>query len=106
MDRPELKEKITILIQEVKKKITTLQQESKPISPENSLGRISRMDAINNKSVIEASLRDAEQKLIKLQIALEKVDEPDFGICIRCKKEIPEGRLMLLPHAATCVNCA
>lgn len=36
---------------------------TKPIAPENAIGRISRMDAINNKSVIEAALKKAEQKL-------------------------------------------
>ena len=35
---------------------------TKPIAPENAIGRISRMDAINNKSVNEAALIKAEQK--------------------------------------------
>ncbi len=79
---------------------------TKPIAPENAIGRVSRMDAINNKSVNEAALRKAEAKLKNLTIALSKVDDPDFGICIRCKQEIPLGRIMLLPHAVTCVQCA
>ena len=79
---------------------------TKPIAPENAIGRVSRMDAINNKSVNDAALRKAESKLKNLEVALTKVDDPDFGVCIRCKKEIPLGRIMLLPHAVTCVNCA
>lgn len=79
---------------------------TKPIAPENAIGRVSRMDAINNKSVNEAALRKAETKLNNLTIALSKVNDPDFGICIRCKQEIPLGRIMLLPHAVTCVQCA
>ena len=79
---------------------------TKPIAPENAIGRVSRMDAINNKSVNDAALRKAETKLKNLEVALTKVDDPDFGICIRCKSEIPLGRIMLLPHAVTCVNCA
>ena len=34
-----------------KKDIKGLKEATKPISPENSIGRVSRMDAINNKSV-------------------------------------------------------
>ena len=79
---------------------------TKPIAPENAIGRVSRMDAINNKSVNDAALRKAEAKLKNLEVALTKVDDTDFGICIRCKNEIPLGRIMLLPHAVTCVNCA
>ena len=69
---------------------------TKPIAPENAIGRVSRMDAINNKSVNDAALRKAETKLKNLEVALTKVDDPDFGICIRCKSEIPLGRIMLL----------
>lgn len=79
---------------------------TKPIAPENAIGRVSRMDAINNKSVNEAALRKVETKLKNLEVALSKVDDADFGICLKCKKEIPLGRIMLLPHAVTCVHCA
>ena len=79
---------------------------TKPIAPENAIGRISRMDAINNKTVNEAALRKAEQKLNNLQVALTKIDDPDFGICIRCKQTIPLGRILLMPHTITWVNCA
>jgi len=44
-------------IKETQKVISNLKDLTKPISPENSIGRVSRMDAINNKSVNEAALR-------------------------------------------------
>lgn len=78
----------------------------KPIAPENAIGRISRMDAINNKSVNQAALRNAELKLNNLNIALSKIDDVDFGICIRCKNPIPLGRILLMPQAITCVQCS
>ena len=79
---------------------------TKPIPPENAIGRISRMDAINNRSVNESALRKAELKLKNLQVALTKVDDSDFGICIKCKRPIPLGRILLMPQAISCVNCA
>ena len=42
---------------------TTAQPRKYPIAPENAIGRVSRMDAINNKSVNEAALKKAEIKL-------------------------------------------
>ena len=47
-------------IQETAKKIEEYKELSKPIAPENAIGRVSRMDAINNKSVVEAALRESE----------------------------------------------
>ncbi len=106
LDKAQVKEKIEEEIVEVKKGIEELTLQSRPISPENAIGRVSRMDAINNKSISEASLRQSQDKLAKLEKALNRIDEPDFGICVGCKKPIPLGRLMLMPHASRCVNCA
>lgn len=100
------KEKIISEIKTIKEKIGELKEATKPIVPDVAIGRISRMDAINNKSVNEAALRTAETKLNKLEIALEKVDNSKFGICIRCGQEIPEGRLIIMPESIKCVNCA
>lgn len=106
MNKKEIETKILEEIRSSESHISDLIDLTKPISPENAIGRISRMDAINNKSINEASLRQAEEKLKKLKAALEKVNNKDFGICIRCEKPIPIGRIMLMPHSTKCVNCA
>jgi DnaK suppressor protein len=79
---------------------------TKPISPENSIGRVSRMDAINNKSINDVALQKAELKLNNLKVALTKIDDGDFGLCRKCKQPIPLGRLLLMPQTTTCVNCS
>jgi DnaK suppressor protein len=101
-----IKQRIKEEIDASRKLVVKYRELTKPIAPENAIGRVSRMDAINNKSVNEAALRKVETKLKNLEVALSKVDDADFGICLKCKKEIPLGRIMLLPHAVTCVHCA
>jgi DnaK suppressor protein len=91
---------------ELEIKIEEYKELTKPIPPENAIGRVSRMDAINNKSVNEAALRQAENTLIKLDLALLKIDEPHFGLCTGCGKSIPIGRVMLMPQSTRCVQCA
>jgi DnaK suppressor protein len=78
---------------------------TKPVAPDDAIGRISRMDAINNKSVMEASLREVENKLKRLIVALEKIDNKDFGICIKCLQSIPFKRMLILPDSVKCVSC-
>lgn len=102
----EIKEKIIIEIDKTEKSIVEYKEITKPIAPENAIGRISRMDAINNKSVAEAALRTAEDKLDKLNYMLTRVGEDDFGVCAKCKKPIPIGRILLMPQSRHCVNCA
>jgi len=77
-----------------------------PIAPDCAIGRISRMDAINNKSVTEAALRQSEKKLNALQYMRESIDSKDFGLCQRCKHVIPLPRLLFMPQSRFCVNCA
>ena len=105
-EKKELKQKIVTEIEKVKKDIVDLEEQSKPIAPENAIGRISRMDAINNKAVSEASLRKSKMKLNNLDVALTKIDTPGFGICSRCKQPIQPARLMYMPESTRCVNCA
>jgi DnaK suppressor protein len=105
-EREALKEKIHNAIAEMEKKIKGIEADAQPVAPENSIGRVSRMDAINNKSVVEAALRSARARLSKLEIALTKVDDPSFGICSMCGNPIPIPRLMFMPESSRCVRCA
>ena len=105
-ERNKTKEAIKNSIKETKKDISILKELTKPISPENAIGRVSRMDAINNKSVSEAALRSAINKLTLLESALQRVKHEDFGLCIRCKNEIPIQRILLMPQSNRCVHCA
>jgi len=105
-DKGKLKDKILSDIGKLEVNITNLKELTKPIAPENSIGRVSRMDAINNKSVNEAALRQAEVKMNKLQLALKKLETSNFGICTNCKNAIPLPRLMYMPESSHCVACA
>jgi len=105
-DKATIKARILEELDNTKVLVAKYRELTKPIAPENAIGRISRMDAINNKSVNEAALRKAELKLNNLKVALSKIDDDNFGICIRCKNEIPFGRILLMPQAISCVNCA
>ncbi len=101
-----IRSKIEEKIGETTNEIEELKQFTSPIEPENAIGRISRMDAINNKSINDRTLRKAIEKLKKLKFALSRVDEPDFGNCRLCNKVIQEGRLLLMPESNLCILCA
>lgn len=96
---------ITGRIEEIKADIVELEELVKPIPLDASIGRISRMDAINNKTINESSLREKKQQLKKLQRALEQSESKQFGICTKCGEEIPFGRLEYMPHTTRCVQC-
>ena len=104
--KKQIEEKLNNEVEDTKTKISKYKELSQPIAPENSIGRVSRMDAINNKSVVEAALREAEEKLVKLLDIQKKITQKDFGGCSKCKNEIPFGRLIFRPESQLCVYCA
>ena len=106
VERQELKRKIEEAIQAQKILIASLTETSKPVAPDNAIGRLSRMEALSDRAVSEASLNAANTKLSRLETALGKVDHPDFGICVGCDNFIPPGRILLMPEATRCVPCA
>ena len=105
-EKSELKQKIYEEIKILKHLINSFSETSKPVSPDNAIGRLTRMEAISSQGISEASLNSSKAKLAKLEKALEKFDFPDFGICVRCSNSIPHERIMLIPDSVLCVRCA
>ena len=105
-EKEQIRKRIQEEIAKTEKQVEAYRELCKPVAPDVAIGRVSRMDAINNKSVNEASLRKAEQKLSTLLIVQGKVDDDDFGKCLRCGNEIPLGRILFRPESMHGVNCA
>jgi DnaK suppressor protein len=96
------KEEMTAL----KAEIPRLEEQVKPVAPDNAIGRISRMDTIVNQSVAETQLSKARVRLARLQEAVKRVDDEDFGLCLDCGEPIPMARLKAMPETGYCVDCA
>ncbi len=106
IDKNEIKEKIFVEIGITETRVSEYKELTKPIAPDCAVGRVSRMDAINNNSINQAALRKSEEKLKNLKYMLSKIDDDDFGLCERCKQSIPIQRLLFMPQSRFCVNCA
>jgi DnaK suppressor protein len=95
-----LKEKVKL-----KERLIELKELTKPIEPDCAIGRVSRMDAIINKSINEAALRKTQDRLKKIEISLDHFDDNNFGCCIGCGETIPIQRLLIMP-GSLCIKCA
>ncbi len=92
-------------IKEAEESIETLREQTAPVPPSVAIGRLTRMDAIQQKSMAEANLKSAEKLIINLKRALDKLDDQDFGVCITCRKQIPLERVLAIPETKLCINC-
>ena len=70
------------------------------------VGRLTRMDAMQQQAMSQAAARLADLELQRIQSALGRMQSGDYGYCIICDEEIAEGRLRFDPSILTCISCA
>jgi len=73
---------------------------------QSSVGRLSRMDALQIQAMQMETERRRDIELKRIDAALKRMDEGDYGYCTVCDEEIQPERLNMNPAVPTCVNCA
>ncbi len=73
---------------------------------QQSVGRLSRMDAMQMQAMAQASSRRRSARISRINAALARMDEDEFGFCQDCGDDIGKARLELDPTAPSCVSCA
>ena len=106
VEKDQLRSLIPQRIESVKRDIEELVELTKPIEPDCAIGRVSRMDAINNKSINDAALIKKRLQLEGLEASLESLDDKNFGKCLVCGNEIQMGRILIMPESRKCMACA
>lgn len=73
---------------------------------QQSVGRLSRMDAMQGQAMAQEAQRRRDLELKRIEQAVQRLEDGDFGYCIECDAEIPLKRLEIDPAATHCVKCA
>lgn len=106
LEKKRLKDVMENKVKELTKLIEDLKEATKPMGLDNAVGRVSRMDYINNKSVDEAGMRRAEEDLKSIEKWLSIYETERFGKCAKCGNDININRLLLMPASTRCVGCS
>jgi DnaK suppressor protein len=77
-----------------------------PVTLDTSIGRLSRMDAIQSQQMALGLKGRQQQALLRVRNALKAVSADTYGQCRRCKGAIAIERLEAQPDALICVSCA
>jgi len=76
------------------------------ILDQTSVGRLSRMDAMQQQAMAKATRQNRAAEIQAIKNALLRLEEGEFGYCEDCGEDIPPKRLELNPTAVRCVSCA
>jgi len=69
-------------------------------------GRLSRMDAMQQQAMAVETGRRREVELKRIESALLRMDDGDYGYCVMCDEPIALKRLENDPAVPTCLDCA
>ena len=81
--------------------------ERRPVElDQQSVGRLSRMDALQVQAMAKALGARRQGRLRRIEAALQRLEDGEYGICMECGVEIPVKRLAIDATILRCVNCA
>ena len=104
-EKEQIRGRIVSELARVREDVEKLIAVTQPVVYED-MDDITHMDAIVNKSVNEAALASSKKRLAGLEYAMKRLEDPEFGYCIECGEVIPSARLLSMPEASRCVDCA
>ena len=80
--------------------------QTSPELDQQRIGRLSRMDAIQQQAMEEETARRRDTEFEKIEAALKRIGDDDYGYCIACEEPIAPKRLENDPATPLCVECA
>lgn len=90
---------------ELQRALEATRDDSRPVELELSIGRLTRMDAMQQQQMAAALRQRLETQLAQVQRALGKLADGSYGQCASCEEPIGMARLLVKPEAPFCVPC-
>ena len=91
---------------EIEQYLEKTEESAEAVSPDKSLGRLSRMEAMQDQQLMLEARRRKKMQKVAVQSALQRIENGQFGTCIFCGNLIPEERLDVAPESSSCVDCS
>lgn len=81
--------------------------DSQPVELDQSrVGRLSRMDALQGQAMAQETERRRKNEMQRIEGALARIKDGEYGYCVTCGEEISKKRLELDPSLPLCIDCA
>jgi len=94
------------LEREIREDMDANSEDSGVVELDSSIGRLYRMDALQNQQMALELKRRQENQLLRIENAFKRLAKGQYGLCGKCKKPIEEDRMEVFPDTVTCVRCA
>jgi len=103
--REELRQDLLALREDLQRLLKSSEAAAKPVGLDQPIGRLSRMDAMQQQSMVQANRRAAGHRLSQVERALRCLAEDEYGLCTECEEDIGFARLKARPETPLCIKC-
>ena len=104
-EQTELYNQLLTLKEELKLLLLTSSASSKVVDLEQPIGRLSRMDALQQQAMAKANRAGHQQRLTLIDAALVAIKLERYGECRMCEEPIGYARLHVRPESPFCLGC-
>ena len=101
----ELHAALVALQEELETYLSASKAGAAPVDLDQPIGRVSRVDAIQQQKMAQAARARNELRLRQVVAALSLARDGEYGYCRHCDDPIGYGRLEARPESAFCVGC-
>jgi DnaK suppressor protein len=105
IEKTELVDRIKKRKLEIESNLASLDESAKPVDLNAPIGRLSRMDAMQQQQMSLHAKKQAQLSLLQVEEAVKRLENGTYGFCLKCEGEIPTKRLIAKPEAPFCTRC-
>ena len=85
--------------------LASSEEGARPVDLDEPIGRLSRMEAMQQQSMTQANRRAAQLRLQQVEAAQARIDRDEYGECAECGGAVGLKRLVVRPDAPLCIGC-
>jgi DnaK suppressor protein len=100
-----LRDRLQTLRGEIDVLLSSSAEGARPVDLDQPIGRLSRVDALQQQSMLAANRATAMRRRHQIDAALRRIDEDEYGDCASCGEPIDPRRLEAQPEAPLCMPC-
>lgn len=104
--REQIREELLRALAKIERSMKTTDRAARPVKlDQTSVGRLSRIDALQNQGLTRGLQQREHAKHAQITEALRRIDSGSYGICEGCGQPIQFERLLIFPEALACGGC-
>jgi DnaK suppressor protein len=96
---------LDMLDADLRAQLAASEQGARPVDLDEPIGRLSRMEAMQQQSMTQANRRAAQLRLQLVAAAKTRIERDEYGECAECGEAVGFKRLVVRPEAPLCIGC-